>query len=175
MRIGLISDTHIPLDAEELPRQLRKIFSGVDLILHAGDIYRAYVLDELQTIAPVLAAMGDDDPTSLAIAQRAKTKHILRIEDKTLWLIHQRPYFNIVKANKQNTNSAEEAADKVDVIVFGHEHSTCIQEQSGVLLVNSGSPTFLHYQRGMGTVAILEISAGKAEAHIVPVQNTNVA
>jgi len=174
MRIGLISDTHIPVDAEELPRQLKEIFSGVDLILHAGDIYRAYVLDELQTIAPVLAAMGDDDPTSLAIAQRAKTKHVLSIEGTTLWLVHQRPFFNIVKANKFERSPLEKETDRVDVIVFGHEHSTCLQKQSGVLLVNPGSPTFLHYQRGLGTVAILEISAGKAEVHIVSLQHTDI-
>ena len=49
MLIGLISDTHIrvkgyrnnlgQLCASELPPQVMKVFRGVDLILHSGDIY----------------------------------------------------------------------------------------------------------------------------------------
>ncbi|GAG40833.1 unnamed protein product, partial [marine sediment metagenome] len=37
----------------------------------------------------------------------------------------------------------------------------------GVLLVNPGSPTFLNYRRGLGTVAILNIESGEADVHIV--------
>jgi len=61
MLIGLISDTHIPEIAKELPAQVKKVFKDVDLILHAGDIFVDSVLEELGTIAPLLAARGDDD------------------------------------------------------------------------------------------------------------------
>jgi putative phosphoesterase len=61
MRIGLLSDTHIPDVAEKLPDELMEVFQGVDLILHAGDLYTPSVLDDLERIAPVLAALGDDD------------------------------------------------------------------------------------------------------------------
>jgi len=37
--IGLLSDTHIALPSEALPPQVKGAFSGVDLILHAGDIW----------------------------------------------------------------------------------------------------------------------------------------
>ncbi len=56
MLIGLISDTHIPWAVKELPPEVGEAFRGVDLILHAGDIYSHAVLDELERIAPVLAA-----------------------------------------------------------------------------------------------------------------------
>ena len=36
-------------------------FAGVDLILHAGDIVLPTVLDQLEEIAPVLAARGNND------------------------------------------------------------------------------------------------------------------
>ena len=61
MRIGLISDTHVPDHRRELPCQLKRLFDGTDLILHAGDIYTTWVLDELENMAPVLAAKGDDE------------------------------------------------------------------------------------------------------------------
>ena len=53
MRIGLVTDTHVPWEEKELPREVLKAFEGVDLILHGGDIYSHVVLDDLETIAPV--------------------------------------------------------------------------------------------------------------------------
>src|SRR5439155_17711394 len=55
-RIGVISDTHGLLRPEAL-RALR----GVDLIVHAGDVGSAEVLDALRAIAPVVAVRGNND------------------------------------------------------------------------------------------------------------------
>ncbi|MEK6714475.1 MAG: metallophosphoesterase family protein, partial [Candidatus Omnitrophota bacterium] len=38
MLIGVISDTHIPQSADEIPQSVFSIFKGVDLIIHAGDL-----------------------------------------------------------------------------------------------------------------------------------------
>jgi putative phosphoesterase len=152
MRIGLISDTHIPWERSELPPQVIEAFQGVDLILHAGDIYAHSVLDHLEQIAPVLAALGDDDYNRPD--PRVQEKHVLKLEGLTLWLIHERPY--ILDPN-----------GKPDIIVFGHEHRTVLERSGEVFHINSGSPTFLNYRRGLGTVAILEINSGRAEAKII--------
>ena len=61
MLIGLLSDTHIPEATLYIPAQLQEVFKGVDMILHAGDLYTTWVLDQLENIAPVLAAEGDDE------------------------------------------------------------------------------------------------------------------
>src|SRR5579859_3759727 len=61
MRIGLISDTHIPEACERLPERVFEVFAGIDLVMHAGDIYINRVLDELAQIAPVIAALGNGD------------------------------------------------------------------------------------------------------------------
>jgi hypothetical protein len=37
MRIGLISDTHIPEACEHLPKRVFEVFAGIDLVMHAGD------------------------------------------------------------------------------------------------------------------------------------------
>ena len=52
MRIGLISDTHIPEAGPELWPQAYRAFDECDAILHAGDIYDISVIDKLQQIAP---------------------------------------------------------------------------------------------------------------------------
>ena len=54
--VGVISDTHGLLRPEVL-----KIFSGVDLIIHAGDIGTLETLAELQSLAPVVAVRGNND------------------------------------------------------------------------------------------------------------------
>ncbi len=102
MRVGLLSDTHIPKAEKELPPELMEASRGVDLILHAGDIYITSVLDDLERIAPVLAARGDDDHGDTLTDQRVKEKHILELEGKTLWLIHERPFY-LMSPWRQNT------------------------------------------------------------------------
>ena len=159
MRIGLITDTHIPVAARELPSRVAEIFQEVDLILHAGDIYDLSVLDDLERIAPVLAASGDDDPPGTLKDERVKYRHVLKLEGYTLWLVHERPY--------SLTSAAKQEDDAPDIVVFGHIHVAKVQRQNGVLFIASGSPTFLNYVRGPGTVAILDIDSKEAEAYIV--------
>lgn len=61
MRIGVISDTHVPVRARVLPGAVFEVLAGVDLILHAGDLVTLDVLDELAAIAPVMAVHGNVD------------------------------------------------------------------------------------------------------------------
>lgn len=173
MLIGLLSDTHIPEAAEALPAQLKEVFRGVDLILHAGDIYTTSVLDELEHIAPVLAARGDDDCTAEIISdRRVKEKHTLTAEGVTIWLQHIRPPYSFLHSKLYlETNPTSHKDEKLpNVIVFGHTHRPALENEGGILLVNPGSPTFPAYRQELGTVALLTINSGKAEAHIVQLE-----
>ena len=189
MRIGLISDTHIPYDAKALPPQVKDLFKGVDLILHAGDIYLPSVLDELEEIAPVLAARGDDD--SLSLSERVKDKHVLNFDGFSVWLTHDLPYFPLhslhsypftsrslhallYRVYSSSNQEVEEALKEVvgredlpDILVFGHTHEAILHRVRGFLLINPGSATFPGYKHALGTVAILTISPDKAEAEII--------
>jgi uncharacterized protein len=165
MRVGLLSDTHVPDAVKELPMpELRKAFEGVELVLHAGDIYFTTVLDDLATIAPVIAALGDDDSVvTMERDQRIRSRHILTLEGHRLWLVHQRPY-----GLGQPTFSPSVQKDELpEIVVFGHEHRTTVQQSNGILFVNPGSPTFLNYQRGLGTVGVLDVSDGQMHVEIV--------
>ena len=57
MRIGLISDTHIPVAQKELWPQVYEALRGVDLIMHGGDLMVPEVIDWLEEVAPVMAAV----------------------------------------------------------------------------------------------------------------------
>ncbi len=158
MRIGLLSDTHIPEAATELPAQIKEIFRDVDLIMHAGDIYIVSVLDELERLAPVLAAKGDDDYLEVINDRRVEKKHILTVEGTTIWLVHEKPW------------AWDQDEKPPDVIVFGHTHRDTVENNEGTLLVNPGSLTFPNYRHRLGTVAILTVNSGKTEVSIVQLQ-----
>jgi putative phosphoesterase len=175
MRIGLISDTHIPWVCKTLPQEVTAAFRGVDLILHAGDIYSHSVLDDLERIAPVLAALGDDDYPS--DDSRVKEKHVLQLEGQTLWLLHEGPPSPLARSWRplwwQSRIHVGQGKDgKPDIIISGHEHRTNVERYDGLLCVNSGSATFLNYRDGLGTVGILELDPGKAEATIIKLSET---
>ncbi len=165
MLIGLIADTHIPDVTKDLPSQVKEAFQGVDLILHAGDIYIPSVLDELEKIAPVLAASGDDDSGVTLEDKRVKTKHILKLDGRTIWLVHERPYY--LKFDWWKNKLATGEVENPDIVIFGHDHRPDIQHVNGILLVSSGSPTFLEYRRGLGTVGLLKLSTDNVDVDII--------
>ena len=167
MLIGLLSDTHIPEAAPALPPEIAPAFRGVDLILHAGDIYAPSVLADLERIAPVVAAEGDDDYGDTLTDERVKSKHVLKLAGQTIWLIHERPYFHKLASQQRRKHPARGGHDTPDIVVFGHEHHAALQHSGDILYVNPGSPTFLHYRRGLGTVGILSIGSGAAKVAIL--------
>jgi len=163
IRIGLISDTHIPTVAKQIPEQVEKAFQGVDLILHAGDIQVARALDWLESIAPVYAALGNndegmDDP-------RIKPVQILHLQGLTIAMVHifTYPELPLDYFFKRHTQ------EKVDVVVYGDTHVPEVVREPGLLMVNPGSPTCPgpNMYIGLGHVGILEISDGTAEASIL--------
>lgn len=158
MRIGLLSDTHVPEPVKELPMaQLRAAFRGVDLIMHGGDIFYLSVLDDLSQIAPVIAAMGDDDLESTLMDDRVKEKHVMNIEGHRIWLIHELPkYFNHPPPPHRRAYEFQNI-EVPEVVVFGHQHKPVVESHEGLLLVSPGSPTFLNYRKGLGTIGILNI------------------
>ena len=170
MRIGLLSDTHMPDVEKELPSEIARVFLGVDLILHAGDIYDPFVLDDLEQIAPVLAAKGDDDyPCD---DSRIMEKHVIDIEGHKIWLIHEGPISSLSPHwmdvwCQRRIDPGDSQDGMPDIIIAGHEHRSFINRKNGFLYVNAGSPTCPGYQPVPGTVGIMEISPGKVDVDII--------
>jgi putative phosphoesterase len=163
--IGLISDTHVriagyhvslsTLTSSELPYQIREAFRGVDLILHAGDVYSLPILDKLETIAPVLAAEGDDDPFDTTIDKRMKPTQTITVEGITIWISHYGEW------------TEDSRKKSPDIIVYGHTHRSKLENRNGTIQINPGSPTFPGYDYVLGTVGFISIKSGKADARIM--------
>lgn len=166
IRIGLISDTHIPYDAKVLPSRLKQVFGGVDFIYHCGDIYVSSVLDELQQLAPVIAAQGDDDFGEILKDQRVKQKHMVSLNGSHIWVVHVREYPKSLF--RWRVKQDEEAGITMpDIMVYGHSHSPSIDRYDDILYVNPGSATFPQYNPKPGTVGILSLNGHQAEAEII--------
>ncbi len=166
MLIGLLSDTHIPEAGRALPQAVKDAFQGVDHIFHAGDIYVSAVLDELEEIAPLTVVRGDDD---ILRDPRVQEKAVLELEGLKVGLIHRFHGLYFLWGVEQGMDN--QFGCPVDVVVFGDTHSALVKRYSkdGVeaLLVNPGSPMLPNYFHRLGSVGLLEIKDGKAEARIV--------
>lgn len=167
--IGLISDTHIPEAMRYLPEQIKEAFKGVDLILHAGDLYVTGVLDELERIAPVLAAQGDDEYPDTENDERVREKHVIAVGAVTIWLKHIMWWWPENPEERLKLIKGDQ--EKVpDIVVYGHSHRAKVENKGGSLLVNPGSPTFPEYRYELGTVALLTLNSNKADVQIIPLR-----
>ena len=151
MRIGIISDTHIPSRSRELPGFVSKAFSGVDLILHAGDINDYSVLRALNSIAPTEAVAGNTD--SPGVAETLGFELLLELAGFRVGLTHG----HLGRGKSTPERAYNTFSGKADVIVFGHSHQPLRREKNGVLLLNPGSPTNKRRQPKF-TLAILPLT-----------------
>ena len=172
MLIGLISDTHIPEAASELPPQVYKAFQGVDLILHGGDMHVIDVLDWLEGIAPVLGAKGNGDghplrPPFPENDPRVKESHVLHLEGVKVGLTHGCPLPEDAPWTTFESLMERKFGETVDVIVCGDTHMPFVGWRQGVLYVNPGSPTNPGHLSRLGQVGFLTLEDGEAMAEIV--------
>ena len=162
MRIGLLTDTHLPGERRALWDEVRDAFEGVDLILHGGDIVMPSVLDWLEEIAPTLAsrgnnAMGWDDP-------RGKDPQWLDVEGIRIAMVHDMEPETRPIAELRERHLAGEHAD---IIVTGHTHVERLEYRDDVLQINSGSPIHPHlWSTRLGTIGMLEIERDSVVARV---------
>ena len=184
MRIGLISDTHIPGGATELPSILQKAFNGVDMILHAGNVYTAQTLDILELIAPVKVSGSMDRDQGCGDDPRVEEKQVMEIEGHKIGMIHDLnlPGFgdriypgHVARVFQYNRTGSIIPDDifgmEVDIAIFGHTCTAMTEEHGNTLLINPGSPTLRNETRRIGTVAILELKSKSREARIIDLAN----
>lgn len=133
-RLLLISDTHIPGRARQLPDAVRREADAVDLIVHAGDWVAASVLTDLRGHGEVLGVYGNNDGDEL----RAVLPEIARreVEGVRVAVVHE-------TGQKQRREERMDAAfPDVDLLVFGHSHIPWdTTSPRGMRLLNPGSPT----------------------------------
>jgi uncharacterized protein len=163
MRIAVLSDTHAPRYWKRCPPAVARRLEGAELILHAGDVCRAYVLDELAAFAPVRAVLGNNDTADVAEWGAPETLE-LDLDGLRVGLVHDAgPASGRLRRIRRRFPAA-------DLVVFGHSHIPLDQADGDLRIFNPGSPTDRRRQPA-GTVGLLRVEAGRlVEARIEPVE-----
>jgi putative phosphoesterase len=146
--IGVISDTH-GLLRDEAVAALR----GCELIIHAGDVGTAGVLDTLGRIAPLIAVRGNVDKGDWASA--LPEWEIVRIERRAIYVLHDLAQLNL-----------DPAAAGLSAVVSGHSHAPRVEERNGVLFLNPGSAGPRRFRLPI-TLARLSLEEGRLRASLV--------
>lgn len=121
VRVGLISDTHGLLRPEALAALV-----GSDLILHAGDIGSAVILERLGEIAPVRAVRGNNDKD--AWARGLPLTDVVEVRGQLLYLLHDLAELDL-----------DPAAAGIAAVITGHSHQPSLRRSGSVWFVNPGS------------------------------------
>jgi putative phosphoesterase len=162
MKVAVLADTHAPRRWRSCPPAVADQLTGVDLILHAGDVCTAGVLAELEGYAPVRAVLGNNDGPDVAEWGALQTLQ-LDLAGLPVAMVHDagpapgRP----ARMRRRFPGAA--------LLIFGHSHIPLDHEADGQRLFNPGSPTDRRRQP-RGTMGLLDITGGRlVSAEIVPV------
>ena len=173
--IGVIADTHVPQRLAQLPEGIERVFRGVELIVHAGDVNKRYVLVQLNRIAPTLAVAGNAD----LFGSGLPAKRVVEIAGKRIGLIHGHGSWlrylvhkvtDLPKYNKRRyCHMAYEAFvdERVDAIVFGHTHRPDRVMHRGVLLFNPGPVAPKYYETAGPQIGLMHIDSNEIHTEIV--------
>jgi putative phosphoesterase len=135
---------------------------GADLILHAGDVCTAAVLDELSEYAPVVAVVGNNDGPDVGAWGATETAE-LDIGGVAVAMLHDSG------AASGRLARMRRRFPVADLVVFGHSHIPLDESGYGLHIFNPGSPTDRRRQPS-GTLGILTIEhATLTTATILPV------
>lgn len=119
--IGVISDTHGILRPDAV-----RVFKGVDIIVHAGDVGAMDVLNSLETIAPVTAVHGNVDQGIVkAFLNDSET---FEFKGFKFHLLHDLSRISI-----------DAASLGIHMVISGHTHTPEIRESKNIKYLNPGS------------------------------------
>ena len=148
MKIGILSDTHGVLSEKAVAA-----LSGVDHIIHAGDVGNPDILVRLKQLAPTTAVKGNTDTEEWAGS--LLLSDIVELNGNSLFVLHNLDLLDL-----------DPATAGLDMVIFGHTHQPEIKIIDSVLYLNPGSAS---YRRSGGplSVATLNMSGGNLTPEII--------
>jgi putative phosphoesterase len=120
-RIGVISDTHGLLRPEAV-----KVLTGVELIIHAGDVGGPEILERLARLAPVHAVRGNTDRGEFG--RSLPLTRVVEVGGLQLYVLHE-----------LFTLDLDPAAAGLAAVIYGHSHRPHLERKDRVLYLNPGS------------------------------------
>jgi len=150
MRILVISDTHIPDRYDKLPAAILKEFKKADLVLHAGDFTSVEFYQELKSMKPLKAVLGNLDSPELR--NFIKDKESFTLQKYKIGIMHgwgrAEGVLDLVKKSFDNT---------YNLVIFGHTHQPLIEKIGKTTYLNPGSLTDKIFA-SVNSYAVVEIN-----------------
>jgi len=132
-KILVLSDLHIPSRMDKFPYEnIINRINNIDLVFGLGDFVEQQALDELNSFGKeVIAVCGNMDHPGLSLKLPKKT--IINIENINIGLIHGwgSPFQIRERISKE--------FDNVDLICYGHTHTSFFSNEKGTGFFNPGS------------------------------------
>ena len=148
----------MPRGSRRLPDECVRLLREADLILHAGDVTAAAVLDELRAFGRVEAVHGNADEPALRVALPPRL--VVEARGARIGLLHDAG----PRAGRHERLVA--AFPGCDVVVYGYSHLPEAARAGDTWILNPGSPT--ERRRGPArSMALIRIEDG-IHTEIVP-------
>lgn len=160
-RLAVISDSHIPERASDLPTAFRERIRDADRVLHAGDFTSGDALAEVESLADgrLTAVYGNMDPRNLDL-QAVET---LDVEGVTFVVTHGTG--NPDDYEKRVAGIVREEADEEAIGIAGHTHEVLDTTTEGVRLLNPGSVTGAE-PASRATMMTVEVDGGDLDVTV---------
>jgi uncharacterized protein len=157
--VAVISDTHLPRGTRRIPEPCLDRLRAADLILHAGDLTAASVLDELETFGPpVHAVHGNMDDA--ALRDRLPATLVADVGGLSIGMTHDAG----PRAGREERLAARFPG--CAAVVYGHTHEPQVARMGEIWILNPGSPTERR-RSPIHTMLVLEVAAGKLSPELI--------
>jgi putative phosphoesterase len=181
--IGILADTHLPYRMRHLPQGIFDIFRDVDIILHAGDVDRIKLLQNLTALAPLYAVRGNlhftdfsdggwDLPRELQFTIAGRQVVVTHGGWPNLWsqagdwLIENLCRPGKDAFNRRIANRLAQLYPHADAVVFGHSHRPYQAWHGRTMIFNPGAVCPTPGQ--VPSVGKLYLDADTIKAEVVP-------
>jgi len=157
-RVVVIADTHLPRGSRVLSRECLDVLGRADLILHAGDVTAAPVLEGLRQVAPLRAVCGNMDDAELREALPEEL--VVEVGGAQIGMVH------VPGPAAGRAARLVAAFPGCDAVVYGHTNVPEVTLHDGVWILNPGSPTERRRARHR-SVLTLDVAAGTITPRLV--------
>jgi len=148
MKVGVISDTHGLLRPEALAA-----LQGCELVIHAGDIGKPEILEQLAAVAPLQVVRGNNDMDAPWASTLADALYFDMVGWQAL-LVHD------------IADVPVDLADEVKVVITGHSHKPKIDWRGERLYLNPGSAGRRRFSLPV-TLVVMEVTAAAIGTELV--------
>jgi uncharacterized protein len=160
VNVAVISDTHLPRGMRRIPEACLERLRSADVILHAGDITAAAVLDELEAMGPpVHAVHGNMDDATLR--DRLPGALVVEVGGLRIGMTHDAG----PRAGREERLAARFPG--CAAVVYGHTHEPQVARVGEAWILNPGSPTERR-RSPSHTMLVLDMAAETIAPELIP-------